>query len=166
MQDESTNTNILSDEFPKELPTAINVLTILTFIGCAFNLFSTIKNYFTDQSSLAKYDEAEAKISSAPAFVKKMFTPEIREMIIKSMENKIPLLVTSLIALGLCVYGAIEMRKLKKQGYIIWLVGELLPIISAAIFIPVFFQTYYAYFLIFSVVFILLYTAQRKYLTD
>jgi hypothetical protein len=87
----------------------------------------------------------------------------MHEVLVKSLDNKVPLLVIGLIGIALCVYGAIEMRKLKKQGFIIWLLGEIIPYIGTAIFIGgVFFQTFLVYFLAFPLIFIILYFFQRK----
>ena len=83
-------------------------------------------------------------------------------MLAKAIDNKIPIIAINLVGIALCVFGAIEMRKLKKQGYFLWLIGEVLPIIATSIFLPVFFNTVFAYFLIFPLLFIILYTVQRK----
>jgi hypothetical protein len=150
----------LQDE-PK-LSTGLNVLTIFTFIGCAFGLYSAIKDFFTGPDALEKLKSSQEKMADAPSWVKKLTGPEVQEMMAKAIENKIPMIAINLVALSLCVFGAIEMRKLKKQGYFIWLLGEVLPIIATAIFLPVFFNTVFAYALVFPLLFIILYTVQRK----
>jgi hypothetical protein len=38
-------------------------------------------------------------------------------------------MIVGIVCLGLCFYGALQMRKLKKTGFYIYTVGELLPII-------------------------------------
>jgi hypothetical protein len=59
------------------------------------------------------------------------------------------------------------MRKLKKQGYFLWLIGEILPWVAMFIFIGgVFLKTFMVWFLIFPVLFIILYTLQRKHLVN
>ena len=156
--------DILNDadhEQPK-LSTGLNVLTILTFIGCAFGLYSTIKDFFGGQEALDKLKSNADKLTEAPAWLKKLSGPEVQDMMAKAIDNRIPLLVVGLVSIVLCVFGAIEMRKLKKQGYIIWLVGETFPYICSAIFLPEFYSTVFAFVLIFPLLFIILYTAQRK----
>jgi hypothetical protein len=62
--------------------------------------------------------------------------------------------------------GALQMRKRKMQGYYMWLIGEILPFIGVALFIS--FKVFSGFALIavmFPVVFIILYTVQRKHLT-
>lgn len=149
-------------EAPK-LSSGLNVLTILTFIGCALGLYNAVSSYLGGEESLKKLDEAQGKLADAPAWAKKLAGPEVREMVEKSLDNKVPILIISLVGIALCIYGALEMRKLKKQGYILWLIGEVLPIVATIFFVgSVFFQTVYAFILIFPAIFILLYTLQRK----
>ncbi len=162
---QNTEQDILNYDDPQNKPklnTGLNVLTIFTFIGCAFDLYSTVKNFLTGPEALAKIDEAQEKLASAPGWVKKISGPEVREMMAKGIENKIPLMAFALVSIGLCLFGAIEMRKLKKQGYTLWLIGEVLPYIGTAIFLPVFFNTVFAFALFFPILFIILYTIQKK----
>ena len=160
-----TNDVLNYDENVKpKLPTGLNVLTILTFIGSAYELYSTISSFFGGKNQLAELEKAEEKLAEAPSWLKKFTGPEVKEMMAQAIENRIPLLVLGLIAIILCVYGAIEMRKLKKQGYTLWLIGEVLPYISVAIFLPSFFNTIFASVIIIPLIFILLYTLQIKHL--
>lgn len=148
----------------EKLPAGINVLTILTFIGCLFSLYSAITSYTTGKESLDKFEESRNKIGDN-SWMSKLFTPEAREMLVKSVENRIPLCILSVIGIALCIFGAIEMRKLKKQGFYLWLAGEILPYIGFFVFAgSVFFQTVYAYSLILPIIFIILYSMQLKYM--
>jgi len=154
----------IPDEKPK-LPTGLNVLTILTLVGCAYECYSTLKNFLGGQKTLEQLEQSQEKLASAPDWAKKFAGPEMIEVVRKGIENKIPLLIIGLLAIALCAYGAIEMRKLKKQGYIFWLLGEILPWIGSLIFIgSALFATPIKYFLIVPVIFIILYTVNRKYL--
>ncbi len=148
----------------KKLPTGLNVLTILTFIGCALELYNTVSGFLSGKKALEEMEKAQEKLAEGPSWAKNLAGPEVQEMMTKAYENRIPLLVIGLMAVALCFYGALQMRKLKKEGYVLWLIGELLPYISSAIFMPVFFKTMYAYFAIIPVLFIILYTVHRKYL--
>jgi ribose/xylose/arabinose/galactoside ABC-type transport system permease subunit len=91
------------------------------------------------------------------------------EMIKKTYENRMMILIFALVGVALCFYGAMQMRNLKKQGYLIYVVGEILPIISFAVFIG-FGSLFGGITMIFStliaVVFIILYTLQRKHLVN
>ena len=139
------------------------MLTILTFIGCVFELYSSVKNLLYGKEAVAKLEDAQVKLQDAPAFARKMAGPEMLDIAKKSVENAVPIFIISFVSIALCLYGAIEMRKLKKQGYVLWLAGELLPYIGTLIFIgTAFFSTYLAFILVFPIVFIILYTVNKK----
>ena len=84
----------------------------------------------------------------------------------KAATNKLPILVVTLIGAILCILGAIDMRKLKMQGYYMWLIGELFPVIATVILLGMAsisgWTAYFGY--AFLLLFIILYTTQRKYL--
>src|ERR1700739_704731 len=135
-----------------KLPSTLNVLTILTLIACAFELYSDVKNFISGKEALQKLQDAQSQLDTAPGWLKKFAGPEMLEMAQKAYDNRIPILIIALLSVGLCIFGAIEMRKLKKQGYLLWLVGEVLPIVSSIIFIGTMaFQSFVAIFFIFPV---------------
>lgn len=161
-----TNDLLEPQNEPAKLPTGLNVLTILTLVWCAYELYTTVSNYFKGSKALEEMNEAREKMpENTPSWAKNMVGPDMVALVEKTIENKLPLLIIGLVAVALCAYGALQMRKLKKQGYWLWLIGELLPIVSAGIFIgTVFFKTFFAFFLIFPAIFIILYSFQRKHL--
>jgi hypothetical protein len=166
MTPETTSKDLNFDEAIKpKLPTGLNVLTILTFIGCAWELYSNINNFIGGKKALEEMEKAQEKLAEAPAWARKLAGPEVQEMMLQALNNKVPLLIIGLIAVALCFYGALQMRKLKKEGYMLWLIGEILPFIGSIIFIPALFNTMFIYFSIFPLLFIVLYTFQRKHLT-
>jgi len=161
-----TDSNFASENKP-EIPSTLNVLTILTFIGSALELYNSVKNFLYGKEDLQRLEDSQEKLATAPAWVKKLAGPEVIELARQSLENRVPILILELVAITLCVYGAIEMRKLKKQGYMLWLAGELLPIASILIFAgTLIFQTLGAIIFIFPLIFIILYTTQRKNLVN
>ncbi len=166
--DNTTDTLNYDQNTKPKLPTGLNVLTILTFIGCAIQLIGSVYGYMTAQKNYEGMDDVIAKMNSdsMPAWAKSMMgDPEhFKELITKSYENRIPLVLLSLVAVALCFYGALQMRKLKKQGYLLYVIGEVLPFLTQALFIGVFVLSGFA--MIFGVcialLFIILYTVQRK----
>ena len=147
------------------LPSGLNILTILTFIGSAIALISGVWTYTNAEKSYRTLVDAQEKIANAPAYVKGMMGPEMVEMSKKSMENKLPIMLLTLVGAALCIYGAIEMHKLKKQGYILWVVGEILPIIAGLLFIGAGIVSGFALIaMVFPVIFIILYSVQKKFL--
>jgi hypothetical protein len=162
-------TNITTQETfleePKKIPDMLNVLTILTFVGSGIGFCSSIWGFFKAQDSYDKMVEAQSKLDSMPDFAKKFMGPEMLEMTRKALENRTPILILALLSYALCVYGAIQMRQLKKAGFTIYLVGELLPIVAGAIFIGTGLFGGFAIvgYLIYAV-FIILYATQLKYM--
>ncbi len=147
------------------LPTSLNVLTILTFIGCGIGLLSSFWSFTSAEKSYKTLLENQDKMAEAPAWAKGMMGPGMLDVLRKSMENKLPILLLGVVAMAVCLYGALEMRKLKKQGFILWLVGEILPIVTALIFIGTgVFNGFGLIALLIPAVFIILYMVQRKYL--
>lgn len=160
--------NVLNpfEEEKKKLPTMLNVLTILTFIGSAFMLISIpISKFFIGFAKKAMED---------PATMERMTEKEIAEMekgvrVFDLMEaNATPIWIVTILGAALCIYGAVQMRKLKKDGYFIYLVGEILPIIGFAIILG--FSNYftstssYITNLGLPLLFIILYATQLKHL--
>jgi len=163
------NDSFMTGEKPK-IPTGINVLTILTFIGCAVGLLGSLYNFSAAKSNLDKMETAinSPDYENMPALAKKFMNPEALEVARKTYENRIPMTIIGLLCIGLCLYGAIQMRQLKKQGYLLYLIGEILPVITYGIFIGMASLTGISGIMMigFTLLFVLLYTAQRKYLVN
>ena len=167
---QETNPNDSLNEFDKpKLPSSLNVLTILTIIGSVLGLISSCYSFFTAKKSYDTMKEAldSGKMDDAPKWARSMMSPEMVGMLKKAYENRLPILVLSLVAIALCLYGALEMRKMKKQGYTFWLIGEILPIATMAIFMgTAAFSGFGLLASLFPLVFIILYTVNRKYLVN
>jgi hypothetical protein len=166
-----TDTNSTSDvlDFAKgekpAIPSGLNVLTILTFIGCGIGFLSSIWSYVNAEKGYKDMVDAQSKLTEAPAWAKKMMGPEMVEIARKSLENKLPILLLGLVATALCLYGALEMRKLKKQGFILYVVGELLPIVAGVLFIGTgMFSGFALIGIAIPIIFIILYLMQKKHL--
>lgn len=169
MTDMNMNPDLPPDIKPV-VPGGLNVLTILTFIGCGIGFIGSIWQFFGASRNLQKMEETinSPNFDSMPGFVKKMMSPEAMELARKQYENRLPLLLIGLVALVLCLMGAINMRKLKMQGYYLYIVGELLPLVAMLIFVGVGFFSQFGGILtvVFSLLFVFLYTAQRKHLVN
>lgn len=162
--------NIFEDQTPPKLTSTLNVLTILTFIGCALQFISAFFAFTTAKSNYENREEVIQQMQSdeVPGFLKGMMgTPEeYTEIVTKSLENRIPILLISLLSVFLCFYGALQMRKLKKQGYTFYVVGQILPFISIIVFLgtSIAFSGGTLFSFVIALIFILLYTTQRKHL--
>lgn len=155
-------------EEPRKLPEMLNVLTILTFIGSAIGILTNIYYLAAAQRIYAASMANQEKIESAPAIIRNMQGPDPVGVIQRTFDNRIPIGLLGIVATVLCIVGAAQMRKLKKTGFYIYLIGEVLPIIVTYIFIGTAALT--GLRLIFSVlfiaVFLILYTSQVKYLRN
>ncbi len=168
----NTNDALNESEFEDNtIPSGINVLSILTFIWCAISLISAGWSFYSSKKSFETKDKVMEQMSSAkmPSFVK-AFMPNMEDfekLITKSYENRIPILILSLIGIALCFVGAMQMRQRKKQGYLLYVIGELLPFLTLALFVGMFALSGISFFIgaLFPALFIFLYTMQRKHLT-
>ena len=151
-----------------KLSTGLNVLTILTFIGCFIQFIFSLLAYFGAKTNYENRDDMAAKMSSPkiPAWLQKLIPShdDFIKMATKSYFNKVPILIITLLGIVLCFLGALQMKELKKQGYTFYIVGELLPFLSTVIFVGTFALSGIGFYFIaaMSILFILLYTAQRK----
>ena len=162
----------MSDTFENETNTEIKygslkTLTVLTFIGCGLGYLSSCWSFFKAESSVAEMEKNMGN-PDMPEFAKKFMTAEALENLKLMAANKWPIFVLGLIGITLCLIGAIQMRKLKAQGYYLWLIGEILPFISALIFLnaSALFSGFNIIGPIILLVFVVLYTMQRKYLIN
>lgn len=126
---EKTNFN---GERRVQLPSSINVLTILTFIGSGIGLiftalFPVINNF------LLKMIDGQME-SGRDISANDLAEMENGKAVIEaSLANMIPLMVIGFIGIALCVVGAIWMRKLRKDGYWLYVAGEILPVLGGLI---------------------------------
>jgi hypothetical protein len=153
-------------EEPRKIPDTLNVLTILTFIGCGIFWCLAFFGFIRAQ---ALYDSAvanQARMESMPDWLKGMQGPDPVGTALASLNNKVPIFLLTTVAYALCTYGAIQMRRLKKSGFTFYLVGELLPLLTGYLFIGA--STVTGSRLVFSLLFIglfiILYATQLKYM--
>jgi hypothetical protein len=142
----------LSDQ-PKKLPEMLNVLTILTFVGCAFAVLSTLFLPFG------------CKVLEMEEIVDKMESNEV-EILQKSCENITLQIILLLLGAILCIIGALMMRKLNQSGFLIYIIGQIVPILSSTLILGLGMYSDWKQIvgLIFPIVFIILYVTQYKYL--
>ena len=166
-------TDVLSDDarFNQEVnnpvPSGIKILTILTFIGSAigFVFIAFLPKYIPFMLGMLE----KASNSGQELTATQLAEMEKGKSAVQLMQaNMVPIMVTGLIGLALCVWGAIWMRKLKKDGYWIYVAGELMPLIVSFILMGMD-QFNGAFSIIIGVgiplLFVILYTLQLKYLT-
>ena|SRR6218665_898512 len=141
----------------KKMPDMINVLTILTFIWCAYEVFNAILGYTIVCSQKLPGDNE--KLANSP--LAGLFS-SLSETLVKSCEMRVPILIAHLVCTALCFIGALQMRKLKKSGFFLYLVGEMgAPL--AMVFLIGGIMSFTGF--IFPIVFVILYATQVKHMS-
>jgi hypothetical protein len=170
MENAYQTNDVLTGHRPKQLPGMLNVLTILTFIGCGFAYLAALYGFFAGSDpdkQIAEIREQQEKMGDSDGFASKMMEGSV-EMIQKSYDHRYILLISGLLFTTLCLIGAMHMRKLKKTGYYYYLIGELAPIVlSAGLFGASFLSGMTILFsAVVAIVFVILYSTQLKYLQN
>jgi hypothetical protein len=155
------------DKDEKKVPEMLNVLTILTYIGCGLGVLSSLWSYIKATENYNKVLENQSKMENAPDFAKSLMGPHPLELAQKTLDNRMPILLLTMVSYGLCLYGAMQMRKRKKIGYSVYVIGEILPIAALFIFIGIGLYGGFALamILLFPILFIILYSTQLKHLS-
>jgi hypothetical protein len=155
-------------EEPKKLPDMINVLTILTFIGNGLAIIFLIIGIARAKSTYDQVIANQDKMAQMPSWVQTLQGPDAVAVATKNYENRVPITLLTFIGCALCIYGAIEMRRLKKNGFYIYLIGDIVPLIAAYIFIGAFYfagiRLFFSVF--FIILFLLLYATQLKHMKN
>lgn len=107
-------------------PQFITVLCILTFIGCGLAFIGAIWGYFSIKASETLLENMGSAEGDTYGMMSGM-----QETMIKAVENAVPNLIIGIVCSLLCLYGALQMWKLKKMGFFIYSVGEITPAIAA-----------------------------------
>lgn len=150
-----------------QLPQSLNILTILTFVGCAVQMIGTIASPFLMKFSTEMMDKALQNAEDLP--VSKIDEiNKAKHLMELTSQNMVPIMIIAIIGITACFIGALMMRKLKKDGYLVYVVGEILPLIGNFVLLGAAqFADWKSYIgLVVPAVFILLYTLQRKHLVN
>lgn len=155
-------------EEPKKLPEMINVLTILTFVGSGLALVSSLLTFALAKRSYDSGMAAQEKMADAPSWVRGLQGSDPVGALQRSYDNRVPIFILGLLGAILCIVGAAQMRKLKKTGFYIYLIGEILPLVVTFIFIGASAVSGFVlgFSVLFIAVFIILYATQLKHLKN
>lgn len=132
-------------------PTFLTVLCILTFVGCAWGLYTNFTGYFAVKASADAMSESSAQLSEQmnaamdSVATSNNMTPEEREMAGKLGEalsgaagNPAGIATTALvqgIMCILCLVGALMMWNLKKTGFYIYTLAQVVTIAAPFIWV-------------------------------
>lgn len=157
---------LIPEQEETQLPTGLNVLTILTFIGCGIGGIFTLLTPMIIKWSSGFMDKA---LNSGQELSQKQLADiekgKASLELIKA--NMIPTMVIGIASIILCLLGAIWMRKRKKDGYWLYVAGELAPIVAGFAIMGTAQYTgvmSYIFGIGLPVLFVILYTMQRKHL--
>jgi hypothetical protein len=155
---EIQNTLNLDDKDIRQLPSMLNILTILTYVACVFGIIMALYSYATICTSVDAINSLDTDSLGNGALGKMM--DSAKDSVGKQCEFRLPILIITTVSIILCAFGAMQMRNLKKLGFVVYCVGELLlPIATiflmgissfmgimaiSALFIPVIFIILYA----------------------
>lgn len=158
----------LEEKDIKQLPSMLNVLTILTYIGSALGCISAVYSYFTIEASYKLIEGFTQNASDAGGgnnLVGSILSKSV-DIVRRSYENRTLILILTLAGVALCFYGAMQMRNLKKTGFPIYAIGEVLPIATTLLLIGGGALAGVAMFsaALVPAIFIALYATQRKFL--
>jgi hypothetical protein len=172
---EETTTQVLDGQ-PAKLPKTLNVLTILTFIGCGLSYIMGIYGWLTAanyETQHEKLSEASDKVGDS-GFARTMIDKSMemiennKDFINKAYEYRHIIGIAGVVFTTFCLIGAIRMRKLRKSGFPIYTIGELAPIVMSIILLG--FNTSQTWMVLLQfivpVIFVILYATQRKHLVN
>jgi hypothetical protein len=166
-QDTANDVLNYDESTPTKLSSGLNVLTILTFIGCAIFGLLTLFTPMINKFFLGFMDKAAS--SGQELSAKQLADMEKgRAALELASQNMIPLMAIGMAGIILCFIGALWMRKFKKDGYWMYVAGELAPVLGGVLIMGTA-QYTSIWSVLFGVgipiLFVVLYTLQRKYLT-
>src|SRR5258708_34008925 len=93
------------DEGQKKLPDMLNVLTILTFVGCGVGCIASVYSFSNAQKSYDDVVRIQDKLEDAPGIVKRLAGPKMAESARHSLEQKLPLRLLAMWGSVVCGYG-------------------------------------------------------------
>lgn len=126
MNEELENESLESfaDFEQKSLPSFLNALTILTFIGSGLGLISALYSLATIEQQKIQIKESERLLGVTNLGRDLIETAKL------SLEHVIPLQLNILFTAIICLIGAFLMRKLNKTGFYVYLFGTLVSVIA------------------------------------
>jgi len=152
-------------EEPKKRPETLNIISILTFIGSGITILLQLYSFAKAQSNYDQIVQNQDKLDQLPGFLKRMMGSDPVGMARKTLETRTPMLILVVVAAALCIYGAMQMRQLKKIGFPIYIIGELLPFIAYYIFLGPMPIISLVFGLLINGGFIIMYATQLKHLS-
>jgi hypothetical protein len=153
----------------RKLSDGLNVLTILTFIGSAYQLLKSISGLLPIDCE-KQMDEIEKAMSGAQASGNTAMLEKVMSIMQGFMNvmctNHVLISIVAIACAIMCGIGAYLMRQKKQIGFTIYAVGELVyPLMCAVLFGSLSYGWAYCIWMFLTpIIFMLLYAAKRKHL--
>ncbi len=112
-------------EVPKR-PQILTILCILSFIGNIFYFIWSIWRYL----SIIKSEEFIKSITTSKNETHGIIS-EMEQSLLNAYENAVPNLIIGLFCASICFYGVLLVWRLKRNGFFIYSVGEIIPAIAS-----------------------------------
>ena len=162
------SSDIWLSEYRGQLPPTLNVLTILTIIWSAFSFSASLFTFLWAPISYRNAQHAQDtfdQMTQMPPFVRSLFGNTLEATRVAYV-NRVPILLIGLLGALFCLAGALQMRKRKRSGFIIYVLGDILPLASLFFFTVMSLLTGVSAGIGYgiAIVFIILYAAQLKYM--
>ncbi|HLO38932.1 MAG TPA: hypothetical protein VK173_10585 [Lacibacter sp.] len=152
-----------SFELKPAVPNGINVLSILSFIGSGFQILGGISAYLIIPFSAKSVPETRGLEKTREMKPFSGFLKWSADATLKQYEYRLPILIVTIITALICIYGVLQMRKLKKQGFAIYSSAELALPLFTAVVIDIW-SSIFGF--VIAILFIILFGVQRKHLTQ
>jgi hypothetical protein len=160
------HTELFPGGYQEPLPTTVNVLTILTFICSAFAFVSAFIVFAVAPFGYENAVRNQGSMDQLPSLIKSFIGTNQVEAARLQLAYRTPILLLTLAGVLLCFFGALQMRKLKKRGFTLYVLGDLLPLVSLIFFTNL--STAAGVGVAFSygiaLLFVILYATQLKYM--
>lgn len=161
-------TDLLQDTPTSQgLPKALHVLTILTFIGSALGLIMSLLTPMFMKFGKTMMDKAMT-MSSELSAQQLADLEKSRRMMELTEANMTPLLILGVLGAVGCFLGALWMRKLKKDGFTVYVAAQIIPLVGSLILMGEYYFSDWKNYLgvLIPLIFIFLYARQRKHLVN
>lgn len=89
-------------------------------------LIGGVTNYFSSCANIDKMEKVSGQ-DNLPEWLQNLMGSSL-DMMEKQCENRLTIMIVAILAAILCLSGVILMRKRIKRGFILYSVGEVLPV--------------------------------------
>ena len=170
----NTMENLLEENIYADVPMAkngvpkkLNTLTTLTFIANGIMLVFSLLTPILLPFAIKFFDRAITSGAAELTPDKLADLEKTRNLFETLNANIIPLTIIGIIGMALRISGAVQMRKLKKDGFWIYVAGHIIPFVGSIVVMGVLSQlkqggTYFG--IAMAGLFIFLYSKERKLL--